>query len=68
MDGLEPPVAVAQAWADYKAYFTRARLALADQPSGSTLGDDDVIQTGLELYGQSRIVRNFYLTNCATER
>jgi len=42
MDGLEPPIAIAQVWANYEAYFTCARLALADQSSGTTL-DDDVI-------------------------
>ena len=67
MDGLEPPIAIAQVWANYEAYFTRAQLALADQSSGTTLDDDDVIQAGLELYPQSRIVRNFYLTNCPAE-
>ncbi|MET3767973.1 hypothetical protein ABIB15_000645 [Marisediminicola sp. UYEF4] len=67
MNGLEPPVVIAQVWANYEAYFTRAQLALADQVSGAALHDDDVIQTGLELYPQSRIVRNFYLTNCAAK-
>jgi len=67
MDGLDPPIAIAQVWENYEAYFTRAQFALADQSSGTTLDDDDVIQTGLELYPQSRIVRNFYLTNCAAE-
>jgi hypothetical protein len=67
MGGLEPPVVIARVWANYEAYFTSAQLALADQSSGTTLDDDDVIQTGLELYPQSRIVRNFYLTNCVAE-
>jgi len=44
MDGLEPPIAIAQVWANYEASFTRAQLALADQSSGTTLDDDDVIQ------------------------
>lgn len=43
MDGLEPPIAIAQVWANYVACFTCAQLALADQSSGTTL-DDDVIQ------------------------
>lgn len=67
MGGLEPPDDIARVWAHYEAYFTSAQLALADQSSGAALDDNDVIQTGLELYPQSRIVRNFYLTNCVAE-
>ncbi|GAB3131803.1 hypothetical protein [Marisediminicola antarctica] len=66
MDELDPPIAIAQVWANYEDYFTGAQLALSEQSSGTTL-DDDVIQTGLELYPQSRVVRNFYLTNCAAD-
>lgn len=64
MGELEPPPAIATPWNNYKSYFIGVQLALADQPEGSTLDDDDLIQRGLELYGQSRIVRNFYLVYC----
>ena len=64
MGELEPPPAIETPWNNYKSYFIGVQLALAGQLEGSTLDDDDLIQRGLELYGQSRIVRNFYLVYC----
>jgi|GEM_PF-6793671 len=64
MGDLEPPPVIETPWNNYKNYFIGVQLALADQQEGSTLDDDDLVQRGLELYGQSRIVRNFYLVYC----
>ncbi|MCU1638140.1 MAG: hypothetical protein JWL94_787 [Microbacteriaceae bacterium] len=64
MGDLEPPQPIAESWSKYKAFFADVRLALANQTEGTALEDDDLIQTGLELYVESRIVRNFILINC----
>ena len=64
MGDLEPPPSIEGTWDAYRSYFTAVQLAIADQPDDSTVEDYDLVQTGLELYPQSRIVRNFYLANC----
>ena len=64
MGDLEPPSAIAVTWRTWKDYFDDVAAALDSQPDGSMLADDDLIQTGIDLYPQSRLIRNFYLTTC----
>lgn len=64
MGDLDPPTSIASTWRTWKTYFDDVAVALDSQSDGSTLTDDDLIQAGLDLYPQSQLVRNFYLTTC----